>query len=135
MAVQTVSNSPVEAYDHSLDVFRRFVHDHAPYTFIAYRSLIPEKEDDWYYLATKVAWFVFVVFNFVELAASWCAFVAVIPFVPLVFDAIWNAHRYLHPHGEALAISPALMHGINIAGLVAFSALGILLLYKRSALI
>jgi len=127
----TLEASPVDCFDRSIDHFRSIVRARMPFTFIAYRSLIPERGDDWYYLSQKVAWFVFVLFNVVDFAIkSFSPVFILLPFVPMVFDAIWNGHQSLNSSKNPLPF-PDWLKSIQIIGFVAFSAMGIALLFQK----
>jgi len=129
----TIDISPVDSFDRGLESIRSTVRERMPFTFIAYRSLIPEKDDDWYYLAQKVAWFVLIVFNVVGYAIkSVSPIFILIPFVPFIFDAIWIASR---SHKSSKQPIPFESHrwfkSIQVIGFVAFSAIGIALLFEK----
>jgi hypothetical protein len=129
----SVATSPVDTFDQGIERFRQFVHDRMPYTFIAYRSLIPAKDDDWYYLAEKTAWFVFVIFNIAKWTArSISVACIVIPFLPLALDAgcaIWQRIKSKHP--TLPTISPRLQNAIQSVGFAAFAFLGIFFLFEK----
>jgi hypothetical protein len=128
-----IACSPVDSFDRGVENFRSAVRESLPFTFIAYRSLIPEKDDDWYYLAQKVAWFVFIVFNFVEFAGrSISPIFYVLPFVPMIIDAIWFGSQYLQSSQKsALFVSSPWFNSIQMIGIVAFSAMGICLVFQK----
>jgi hypothetical protein len=129
----TVYVSPVDSYDRGITQFRSVVRERLPFTFIAYRSLIPEKDDDWYYLAEKVAWFVFVIFNLVDfLLRSSSPIFIFIPFVPLVLDGIWTVNRWLGRSENSFSSAKAgWFNSIQIIGFVAFSATGVFFLMNK----
>lgn len=129
----TTVTSPVDSFEQNVDHFRGLVRDRMPFTFIAYRSLIPAKDDDWYYLAEKVAWFVFVVFNFVEWSVRSISCVClVVPFIPLIMDGVrfvW--HRLPGVKNSELKIPSRLQKAIQIIGFVAFSVIGLTVLFQK----
>ncbi len=126
-------SSPVDSFDRGILQFRSVVRERLPFTFIAYRSLIPEPDDDWYYLAQKTAWFVFVIFNFVDFAMkSFSPFFVVLPVVPLILDAVWILNRCFNfSHKNHPCISPACLKSIQAIGFAAFSAIGIVFLFHK----
>ena len=93
MAIASFLDSPVDAYQSCLKTLRKSIRVNAPFTFIAYSSLIPHKEDDWIELASKIA--NFVTFNFFINVAfvCWSPYLAYLPFVPFVLDAGWLLYR------------------------------------------
>jgi hypothetical protein len=121
-----INASPVDCFDRGIDSFRSTVRKRLPFTFIAYRSLVPDKDDDWYYLAQKVAWFVFILFNVVNLTFS--PIFILVPFVPMILDAIWTGCRIFSPSKD---LSSDWLKPIEIIGFVAFSALGVALLFQK----
>lgn len=129
----SIEDSPVDCFDRGVEQFRSTVRERLPFTFIAYRSLIPAKDDDWYYLAEKVAWFVFVMFNFVDFAIKTVSvFFIALPFVPMILDAVWIASRSIKLFGKSLpSVSVAWQKSIQAIGLVAFSVIGIVCLFQK----
>ena len=129
-----LEGSPVDRFDLAIVQFRSFVREQLPFTFIAYRSLIPGVDDDWYYLSEKVAWFVVVIFNFVDFAMKTVSpFFFVIPFIPLILDSIWIGSRYLKLYQPNFpAISAVWLKSIQAIGFVAFSAIGVAFLFQKA---
>ena len=131
MTIPASVDSPVDIFDHCLADFRKAVRSNAPFTFIAYRSLLPEREDDWYYLASKISWFVFVLFNFARISATcFSPLFIVVPFVPFVLDGIWIVYHRMHGDQMGAALPPNLVYSVEAVGFAMFSALGVLLLYR-----
>ena len=105
------SSSPVDSFDHCLADIRKAVRKHAPFTFIAYRSLSPDENDDWYFMASKVAWFVFLIFNFTEITAACISpLFILVPFVPFALDAIWTVYRHSAMDALMPSIPPRLLY-------------------------
>lgn len=121
--------SPVDTFDHSVEEFRSQVRERMPFTFIAYRSLIPEKEDDWYYLASKVAWVVFIAYQLVEFAAKWSLFMAAIPFIPFIMDVVWMGYQCIDKKHHVM--SPTIFKITQVVGFTLFSGIGVAFLFNR----
>jgi hypothetical protein len=85
--------SPVDFYEKALVEARSYVRKEAPFTFIAYRNLIPAEDDDCFFLMKKVAGF--VAFNsFIQLTANHLtnSFVC-LSFVPFILDVGWKCYK------------------------------------------
>jgi len=126
----TVACTPVDSFDQGIREFRSCIRSRMPFTFIAYRSLIPDIDDDWYYLAQKVAWFVFVVFNFVEFAGKFSPILFAFPFVPMILDTVWVGAQYIGSP-RRMDISQGWFRSIQIIGFAVFTALGVSLLFQK----
>jgi hypothetical protein len=125
----TAIADPVEAYDQYLTNVNSCVRRYAPFTYMAYRSLIPEKENDWYWLASKTAWVIFVMRQ-TSLTMPFLSWVfCVSPFLPFIFDAIWIGVRWLCPSGDQQVSS--FIRIILTISIVAFNAIGVLSLLSK----
>lgn len=119
----------VDCFDQSVENLHEFCRERLPFTYIAYRSLIPEKGDDWYYLAEKVAWVSFLVFQLIEFAASISLWIALIPVIPLALDAMRLSYREVC-HREC-EIPPSVLKAIQAVGFAIFSLMGVAFLFDQ----
>ena len=98
MAAVPLAASPVEMYYGHIGGLRHWMRRYTPFTFIAYKSLIPSHSDDLVGLATKVGDFItfrfFVQFCVKKVTPACC----MLPFLPFFFDFGWIMYHWLRGH-------------------------------------
>ena len=63
LKLSPLSSEPIPTYNRVLNNYRNFMRVHLPFSFLAYRNLLPEKGDDLYFLVWKVNYiFLFRIF-------------------------------------------------------------------------
>jgi hypothetical protein len=82
-------DDPVQSYYDSLEGLHLKVRQNTPFTYLAYKSMIPAKEDDFIGLAYKISYYItfkFFIHLGMHLVSPLCM---AIPFVPFVCDVVW----------------------------------------------
>ncbi len=97
MAVVRFLDAPVDCYQAFLDASYNFVRANAPFTFMAYNSLIPDRKDDWIEIAGKVVDFITFSFLIDFALTRWSPYSFYLPFLPFLFDIAWHCYHYFCP--------------------------------------
>jgi len=87
-------DDPVKVYYDSVEKLHLKVRKNAPFTYLAYKSMLPAKEDDFIYLAYKISYFVtfkFFLHIAIHMASPLCT---LIPYVPFVLDGLWVSYQW-----------------------------------------
>lgn len=93
-----VASSPVSAYYGCLHKFRLNMRRYTPFTYIAYKTLVPSKDDDLVEIAGKISGFITLRF-FVGLCVTYLSPIcAIIPFIPFILDASWVSYHWIKGH-------------------------------------
>lgn len=87
------SEDLIKTYYDSLDKLHATVLEHAPFTYLAYRSMIPGREDDFVVLAYKISYYVTFKFLIQLGINTGSVFCGVLPFLPFVMDVLWVGYR------------------------------------------
>lgn len=111
----------IDRYGDFWDRTHDFVKKNAPFTHIVYRSLIPEREDDWIEVASKV--FDFAVLQFFSNLMIGGLFAVFLPFIPLLLDCAWQGYRLISTTNP-----PQLNEICHTLGILCLAGLGIGLL-------
>lgn len=86
---------PVLTYDNALQKLRTNLRHTVPFSYCAYRSLIPNKDEDFIDLAYKISYYI----TFRILVAIWMQTVSpicgIIPYLPFCCDILWVGYRWL----------------------------------------
>lgn len=81
-----MSTGIIDSYSSALEGFRSSVRTYAPYTFVAYRSLIPNSDDDLVEYANKICDVAALHFLVNYIAKVVHPIFLVLPFIPLILD-------------------------------------------------
>ena len=81
-----MSTGIIDSYNGALEGFRSSVRTYAPYTFIAYRSLIPSPDDDMVEYANKICDVAALHFLVNLIATVVHPVLLLLPYIPLVLD-------------------------------------------------
>jgi|GEM_PF-3179454 len=100
-------DDPVKVYYDSLEKLHAKVRKYSPFTYIAYKSLIPSKEDDFIGLAYKISYYITFKF-FIHLGSHMASpLFEIIPFVPVALDLFWAGYQWIRSLKErAVAVEP-----------------------------
>jgi len=100
--IHTASADPVKNYYDALEKLHINIRTYSPFSFLAYKSLIPNEDDDFIGLAYKISYFVTFRF-FIQLGIEFVSpLCSIIPFVPLVLDFLWISYHSM----DQLAFPP-----------------------------
>lgn len=102
MAIDRVSKDPVQVYYGSLETLHAHVRKNAPFTYIAYRSILPKTNEDFIDVAYKIAYFVtfsMLIQIGVQFLSPLCG---IVPFLPFLSDLVWAGHLVLSRQGSPL---------------------------------
>ena len=95
-------DDPVRVYYDSLEGLHLKVRKNTPFTYLAYKSMIPAKEDDFIGLAYKVSYYITFKF-FIHMGSHMGSpLFGFIPFAPLVLDLLWVGYRWIREWRDGL---------------------------------
>lgn len=124
MAVARFLAAPVDSYQAFLDASYRSVRANAPFTFMAYGSLIPDRKDDWTEIAGKVVDFITFRFLIDFALTPWSLYWSYLPFLPFVLDVAWQFYHFFQPPAATEegreSVERPLLHRVRALGLVHF---------------
>lgn len=119
------SEDLIKAYYDSLDKLHAKVLQNTPFTYLAYRSMIPAREDDFVVLAYKISYYITFKF-FIQMGINMgSALCRVIPFLPFVMDILWVSYRSI----SDLNAEKTKEHANNPLTTVFFLSLGLIAMH------
>jgi len=93
-----VAPSPVRAYYGCLRELRQTMRRYTPFTYMAYKTLVPSSEDDFITIASKISDFItlrFLVGLCMKIVSPVCL---IIPFIPFILDLGWICYHWAKGH-------------------------------------
>jgi len=85
--------TPIVRYKEGLRGLHSTVATYAPFTYIAYRSLIPSEHEDWIGTAYNITYFITFCYIIDYLASAVSPLCAAIPYIPFALDFFWHGHQ------------------------------------------